>query len=78
MTPTLHPVPEDRPAPRPAVQVAGEAFALELANLPDDKRAGWVIYALETLDPGMVDSAFDDLLADLRAAIDGRLASGTW
>ena len=79
--PALHPVSvlEDVFAtPRPAVRAAGEAFALELAHLPGEELAGWIIAMLAELEAWTPRSAYAAMLASLDAAIDARRRAGKW
>ena len=78
---TLHPVSvlEDAyTTPRPAVRAAGEAFAVELAHVPDGELAGWIIAMLATLEAWTPQSAYAAMLASLTAAIDARRRAGKW
>ena len=79
--PTLHPVSvlEDvYTTPRPAVRAAGEAFALELAHVPEDELARWIVAMLAELEAWTPRSAYGATLASLSAAIDARRRAGKW
>ena len=79
--PTLHPVSvlEDvYTTPRPAVRAAGEAFALELAHVPEDELARWIVAMLAELEAWTPRSAYGAMLASLTAAIDARRRAGKW
>ena len=79
--PTLHPVSvlEDVfTTPRPAVRAAGEAFALELAHVPEDELARWIVAMLAELEAWTPRSAYGAMLASLTAAIDARRRAGKW
>ena len=79
--PTLHPVSvlEDvYTTPRPAVRAAGEAFALELAHVPEDELARWIIAMLAELEAWTPRSAYAAMLASLTAAARDRLDRGKW
>ena len=78
---TLHPVSvlEDVfTTPRPAVRAAGEAFALELAHVPEDELARWIVAMLAELEAWTPRSAYAAVLASLAAAIDARRLAGKW
>lgn len=78
---TLHPVSvlEDVfTTPRPAVRAAGEAFALELAHVPEDELARWIVAMLAELEAWTPRSAYAAMLASLGAAIDARRRAGKW
>ena len=77
--PTLHPVLEDAyTTPRPAVRAAGEAFAVELAHVPEDELAGWIVAMLAELEAWTPRSAYGAMLASLDAATRDRLDRGKW
>lgn len=79
--PTLHPVSvlEDAyTTPRPAVRAAGEAFAVELAHVPDGELAGWIVAMLAELEAWTPRSAYAAMLASMAAAIDARRRAGKW
>ena len=79
--PTLHPISvlEDVfTTPRPAVRAAGEAFALELAHVPEDELARWIVAMLAELEAWTPRSAYGAMLASLTAAIDARRRAGKW
>jgi hypothetical protein len=72
------PLYRDRSASADATLAAAQAFVAALVNTPDDLIANWLLYVLEAIDGWVVDSTYAEMLADLRASIDGRLTSGGW
>ena len=64
----------------PITKAAVEAAAKEIAVLPAARWPGWIVYLLEllALEDDLPEPDYTQVLTDLRAAIDGRLAHGAW
>lgn len=72
------PLYRDRSPRAEATLAAAQAFVAALVDTPDDLHINWLLYVLEAIDGWVVDSTYAEMLADLRASIDGRLTSGGW
>ena len=61
-------------------KAAVDAAAKEIAVLPPARWPGWIVYLLEmlALEDDLPEDAYVQVLTDLRAAVDGRLAHGAW
>jgi len=64
----------------PITKAAVDAAAKEIAVLPPARWRGWIVYLLEllALEDDLPEDAYSQVLTDLRASIDGRLAHGAW